>query len=394
MADMLELVSCRCCGSAVEPLIKLPGFPLTGIYAPLPAPPAAEKFDLDLVRCAACGHLQLGRHLPPVRLYGKGYAHRSTASHSAIAAADVLIEFIRKVAATRRFRSALEVGCNDLVLLPRLATLADFAVGVDPIWLQESPPDLERMRIIGRYIEDVDPQRDLPVPPDLVVSNHNLEHLHDPAEPFRRLLANADRDALFVIAVPDATTMIQHLRFDQVFHQHVHYFSLNSLAAWVASIGGQYLAHQYDPLHWGQTLILAFKRAEGSGGGVMPEAQPISHELIQRRFGMFQHRMQDSLEIMTGMEKPLVGYGAGQMVSAVAYHLGSDLGFFSTLLDDNPQRAGQGYPGLPVGIKLASEYGDFSKAAVVIMALDAVRPIMQRLLNVRPRAILVPGLVY
>jgi hypothetical protein len=394
MPDMLELGPCRCCGTAVEPLITLAQFPLTGIYAPQPAPPVAEKFDLDLVRCKGCGHLQLGRHLPPVRLYGKGYAHRSTASHSAIAAAEVLIDFIRKIAPHRRFRSALEVGCNDLVLLPRLAELADFAVGVDPIWLQDSPPALERMRVIGSYIEDIDPSRDLPAPPDLVVSNHNLEHLHDPAEPFRRLLMSAARDAIFVIAVPDASTMIQHLRFDQVFHQHVHYFSLNSLAAWMASIGGQYIAHLYDPLHWGQTLILAFKRAGGPGSAALSASPPFSPDFIRHRFSMFQHRMRDALEIMTSLEKPLVGYGAGQMVSAVAYHLGSDLGFLSTLLDDNPQRAGQGYPGLPVGIQLASEYGDLSKAAVVITALDAVRPIMQRLLAARPRAILVPGLVY
>ena len=34
---------------------------------------------------------------------------------------------------------------------------------------------------------------------------------------------------MIFIEVPDATTMIKNLRYDQIFHQHYHYFTLNSL---------------------------------------------------------------------------------------------------------------------------------------------------------------------
>ena len=72
---------------------------------------------------------------------------------------------------------------------------------------------------------------------DIFISAHNLEHIENPLETLKMILKTADNKTTFFIEVPDADIMIKNLRFDQIFHQHYHYFNLNSLNNLIISLG-------------------------------------------------------------------------------------------------------------------------------------------------------------
>ena len=57
---------------------------------------------------------------------------------------------------------------------------------------------------------------------------HNLEHIKDPCC-IKKLVEKFSSDTVFFIEIPDADLMIKNMRFDQIFHQHYHYFNINSL---------------------------------------------------------------------------------------------------------------------------------------------------------------------
>lgn len=390
---------CGACGaSGLQRAFDLPAFPLTGIFVPHGTPARDDDlFDQAVDLCPACGHMQLVTRVPPSRLYGQGYANRSANCHATSGASAFLMTWLDRLLDGRKADCLLEIGCNDLTMLRVAASRAKQAVGIDPVWLDTPlPADLpDGLSIIGNFIENVDFAADLPAAPDVIFSTHNLEHINFPQTQFARLLDSAAPGALLVIEVPDSDAMVRKGRFDQVFHQHVHYFGLSSFLAFFEAIGAEYVTHAYDRHNWGGSLLIVARKPGGAplpAGIAQPRPQLVpafTTAQVAQRFGAFQRRMADFMDVLNDFDGPLYGYGAGQMVPSVAYHLASDLSCLTAILDDSADRHGLSYPRPAVPIAAPGSV-DLAEAGVVILALDGVRPIMNRLRDLRPRQIFIP----
>lgn len=391
---IVEKKACSVCESErLECTIHLPEFPLTGIFVNdhtnLQVP---RGYDQELLVCYDCGHVQLGYVLPPEKLYGSTYLHRSSVSHIAPSASSFFAQYVDSLSGGRTFDCILEVGCNDMLLLNQMASRGQEVIGIDPIWKDQSPDVAPNMRIIGALIEDVDFETQMPTKPDLIFSTHNLEHINEPLEQFSRLVDFVDEGALFVIEVPDIDSMIDNLRFDQVFHQHLHYFGLASLERFIERVGGEYIGHNFNFKNWGGSLSIAFRKGEGKSKSsvTFPAFRTPKKELIIERYEIFRQRMSGFMKLVEGLRWDIWGYGAGQMVPSVAYNLGSDLSFLKGIFDDDPSRSNLAYPHLPVRILQPSSDLYLRDSVVMITALDGVRAIVNRLRQFNPRFIIAP----
>jgi hypothetical protein len=279
-----------------------------------------------------------------------------------------------------------------MLLLNQMASRGREVIGIDPIWKDQSPDVAPNMRIIGALIEDVDFETQMPTKPDLIFSTHNLEHINEPLEQFSRLVDFVDEGALFVIEVPDIDSMIDNLRFDQVFHQHLHYFGMASLKKFIERVGGEYIGHTFNYRNWGGSLSIAFRKGDGQSKSSLtfPAFRTPEKELIVERHEIFRQRMSGFMKLIEGLRSDIWGYGAGQMVPSVAYNLGSDLSFLKGILDDDPSRNNLTYPHLPVRILQPYSDLDLRDSVVMITALDGVRAIVNRLRQFTPRFIITP----
>ena len=385
-------VRCSICTSTqLESAISLPTFPLTGIFLE-----KVEKIDIpigvdqELMNCLDCGHLQLRNVLSPIEIYSSRYAHRSSESHLSPDSVSFLIDFINIFAKDRVFNSILEIGCNDLFLLERMRNRANLAFGIDPIWRNAKLPSLNsELHVIGKILEEVNFESDLEVPPDLIISTHNLEHIDEPVQEFRRLMEFVNDDALFIIEVPNADLMINNLRFDQVFHYHLHYFGLSSALNFIKNIGGKYLGHSINYKNWGGSLVLAFGK-KNAKSMTLPQARQIDLGLIKNQYKVFRQRLAAFMGIVHSLNCNVWAYGAGQMLPSLAYNLESDFSFLEGILDDNPRRWGLRYPHISPQIYEPTERLGLRDAAIIITAPDFVRPIMNKIHRFEPRYILTP----
>lgn len=379
---------CLLCGGGLMAVLDLPHLPLTGLYVPDPAV-AEQRFDQALMLCRKCGHGQLAHFLPARTLYDDSYAHRSSASPIAVAGNDFLYDFIAGLVGKRRFRQIVEIGCNDLYLLKKLLSLGDAALGIDPIWQGQSREIEPGLHVLGGLLEDTEPASAMRAPADLIVSAHTFEHLHDPLGALERLFALAADDALFVIEVPGFENLVRGRRFDQVFHQHMHYFSLTSLLGAVERLGGRYLAHRYNYDYWGGTLILSFERGAGQSAASPPRRR-ITAAALRRGIADFHRQTRAVPQLLNdGGFKAVYGFGAAQMLPVLAYHMGG-LDRFAAILDDDPNRQGLYYPGHDVMIRPTNAIDDFGDAALVLTAPDAARAILARMAGLKPRKIILP----
>lgn len=389
-----EKTTCSVClGKDLDEVLALPDFPLTSIYIKDPAESADyPNADQALMLCSRCGHGQLRFFLEPNFVYGSLYWHRSSASPIATNGNDFFAGFLERIAAKKKFRKIVEVGCNDLYLLRKIAGKGEELFGIDPIWKRRQPPTEGNIRVIGKFIEEVDFGREIGGEPDLILSAHTFEHVDEPRVPLQKLMDTASSGAMFVIEVPSLDTLLATYRFDQVFHQHVQYFSLASMTHLIGELGGEYVAHTYNYDYWGGTMLVAFRKGPAGSSSLTSVIKP-NKKAVGESLSVFREQiaaLNKVLAVLIKNGETIYGYGGAQMLPALAYHLQSDLSFLRCVLDDNRSRHGLRYPHLPLVIKKPEDGFTLEGAAVLITALDSARPILRRVMALKAKRILVP----
>lgn len=381
--------ACSACGGArLVRVLDLPALPLTGIYLKQKIRGRFGPADQALQLCRGCGHAQLQNILDPNYVYDDTYTHRSSQSPIATGGNDFFRAFVERVRAGRTFRRIVDVGCNDLVLLRMLQPIGQRLLGVDPIWRGNEPPAEGNIRVLGKFIEEVDLSRELGGRPDLVVSTHTFEHIDEPKVEIRRLLDAADPDALFVVEVPSFDTLLELSRFDQVFHQHIQYFSLASFSRMVADLGCRVTDHAFNYYYWGGTMLVAFCRTKGGG---LDEFRAPTEHAVAGSLDRFRSQLAETMRNVEALRgTPIHGFGAAQMLPILAYHMKTDLSFLESILDDDARRDGLVYPGLAPRIERPVEYSTLEGRNVLLTALDSARPILRRLIALRPKRLLLP----
>lgn len=386
-----ERVRCAVCDHAhLDSVIKLPNLPLTGVYSQKPMSDP-KGFDQELLFCKTCGHAQLAKQIDPKILYEEDYSFRTSTSDKAQKGTDFFIRVLDEVTAHTNFECVLDLGCNDTYLLKRLLGRAKKRIGIDPIWrLRENEVDDAGIQVIGQTIEEVDLGKEVKIRPDLILCRHTIEHIYDLEKALSKLVESASEDALFIFETPQFEALVTRLRFDQIFHQHVQYFTHESLCQLFQGMGAS-LVGSYENYHdWG-AMALVFKKMKSAGDKITTPAKTrLSVELIRNRYTLFQHQMENAGQVLASLEGEIYGYGAGQMLPILAYHMKTDFSNLKSILDDDSKKNGLAYANLPLKISSVSDIQAWDKLSIAITAIDNVFPIMGKLLQVSPRHILFP----
>lgn len=378
---------CAICRKVPHECEALPGFPFTGIYCDENARVSdflQRGVDQGLMLCLSCGHAQLKHVVNPRLVYDNTYTHRGSLSPIARQGNLFFSAFIERLCPGKKFKRILDVGCNDGYLLKQLEVKADFLLGIDPIWIGKSFSPTPKIRLVGGFVEEIDLKQELGGHPDLVVSAHAFEHIENPRKVLEGIIAQAAPEALFVIEVPSFDTLIKNYRFDQVFHQHIQYFSLASFSKLIEVLGCSYVAHTFNYAMWGGTMLFAFQKKSGSSASF----EKISKQRVIASLQVFRNslaRLSESLLESTNV----YGFGAAQMLPSLTYHVPNRLAPMKMIADDNVQRHQLKYPGFHFSI-VPPQTVDFEGADVVITALDSARQILSRLIQLNPKRILLP----
>lgn len=381
--------ACAICGGVTNMVVELPKLPMTDTLVPEPVIAKIPEYDQALRFCSVCSHGQLAYQVAPGVLYGGSYGFRTSASVTARNGTDFFFGVLESIAPGRVFRSVLDLGCNDLFLLKRLTGRAVHRTGIDPLWQGiENEVAEDGIRVIGQGIEDAD-LSSIPESPDLLVCRHTLEHIARPLEVVQRMISEAASDALFIFEVPGLETLVGRNRFDQVFHQHIHYFTQTSFARMLEMAGGMPILWALNEHDWG-AFAVAFVKSSGSGKTEV-RAVPPTLDNIMASLELFRDQTVATKSILERLGGPVYGYGAAQMLPVLAYHLETDLGFLGCVLDDDPEKDGLYYGNLPLRVMPSASVKDLSKASVLITAVDSARPILRHLLSGSiPRRIIHP----
>jgi 2-polyprenyl-3-methyl-5-hydroxy-6-metoxy-1,4-benzoquinol methylase len=390
MKNQKKIIQCDICEKKkLQKIFDLKSFPLTGIY--LKKKNKLDYFDNTFSICKNCGHGQLINQIDPVLLYKKTYSHRTSQSPLAVQINKDFLDKLKKIIKDKKFKCILEVGCNDLYLTNKLKKYSNKIIGTDPIWKNNITKVNKKISVVGGFINEKETLENIKElggdKIDLVISSHTFEHVDKVKESLKKISNIVSDNCIFVIETPSLDSIIRNGHFDQIFHQHLHYFSESSIKKLTEEINCSLINIFYNYQIWGGNVMYHFSKNRNKLKIKIRSKNYFKINEIKHKYEKFQNHCKNKIKFLKEQKNKIIGFGAAQMMPILSYHSKSDFNFLHKLYDDNIYRQNK-YLALINKKITKTNVKEIKKSFVLITANEMCRPIIKRLLPLNPKRII------
>ena len=181
-------------------------------------------------------------------------------------------------------------------------------------------------------------------------------------------------------------------RFDAVFHQHFHYYDLDSLnyfasvsglrvVAWARNAAGSNGGSLIVALEKGQADFVSNSARVNSKIGRILKAL----ELFQKMYSVMEENAKE-------FRGPRYVYGAGIMLPTFDYHMNGAVRDIGVVVDDDEAKIGLSFKNLPVDVVHTSSIDSYEKSMLVVGSLENVRSMAGGIRALRPLVALGPSI--
>jgi hypothetical protein len=297
------ITACRACRDVeLDPVLDLGNLAISDFLAP---GQAVERAPLALVRCAACGLVQLRHTVDRDRLY-RTYHYRSSVNETMVAALQDVVADATSRVHLEPSDAVLDIGCNDGTLLRQ------YPPGVHRIGFDPSDVATEAW-LAGDFaydlVRDYFPTRRQHTPTlcKIVTCIAAFYDLDDPGAFLDEVKRWLHPEGVLVLQFQDLRSMLDANAVDNVCHEHLTYWSQGSLSRLLH-------AHGLSPISWKWVSI--------NGGGlraVITHAEGIpcfGTTTFDHDLAAFAQRVQANKRDTATLLRALVG--AGKTVYGIA----------------------------------------------------------------------------
>jgi hypothetical protein len=353
--------SCRSCGGRqLERVLDLGRQPLANAFLADPSAFHAERFfPLDLVFCADCALVQILDVIDPAVLF-EHYLY-VTGTSETIAAHN------ERYAATVIERLALgpedlvaEIASNDGSLLTAFRTRGVRVLGIEPA---RNIAEIARTRGIETLCRFFDRQAGAEIaathgPARAIIGNNVLAHVDDPVAFLAGCADLLAADGLVFIEVPYALDMLHRGEYDTIYHEHLSYFSISSLARVATGAGLSVASVDRMPVHGGSIRVAFRKGGAHAAEPVAMMSKEVAEGLtsLERWIGFGERAAQNRIDMRTMLEqlrrdgKSVAGYGAPAKGNTLLNYCDIGVDVLPWTVDRNPLKVGLYTPGKHVPV--------------------------------------------
>lgn len=349
MSVSIPIVKCLACSSdTLETVLDLGNQPLANNF--LDVERDQELYPLALNYCHGCTHLQLTHNVRRDVLFDN-YLYVSGTSSTL---RDDFQEFASLMNDRFGAKKILDIACNDGSQLDQFKKLGWQTIGIDPArnLLELS---IQNHIVICDYLR---PEHANFIKTDVAVAQNVLAHSDNP----KLLIESALNISEVLFAQTSQALMIQNGEFDTIYHEHLSFFSQQSIQALTRRAGKVLNDISFRKIH-GTSFLM-----EISNSGIefaIPKG-PSAEEA--RNFGKRSRNtievLDDILEKERASGATIIGYGASAKGMTVINALNSSFDFF---IDDSPLKQGRFTPGKNVPIKDSKFLSEISAPVTFVM---------------------------
>ena len=333
-------------------------------------------FELRVSFCPDCGMVQLADPVDPAKMFHENYAFFSSTSAGMAAHFKQLAEQLLRDHLQTPDPFVVEIGSNDGIMLQHLAKAGLRHLGIEPSRNVARKAMDKGIRTLCKFFDEGVAREIFAEngPADVFVGANVMCHipqLHAVLAGIKTLLKP---NGVLIFEDPYLGDIVEKTSYDQIYDEHVFYFSLKSIRHLVEQHGLEVVdviplgvhggSMRYVVAHQGTRTVsasIAGLRAKEAALGLHRSE---AYQRLRRNIERSREDLMQLLHDLKRKNKRVVGYGATSKSTTVTNYCCINSGLVEFISDTTPIKQGKFNPGTHIPVRpyedFAADYPDYA----------------------------------
>ncbi len=356
------MAECLICKNPIQPFISFGRMPIANGFLRKEEFGREFFFELKTGYCAQCHMVQLTELVDPSLLFHDSYAYFSSISVRMARHFEEFSLMVRSEYLPARDPFVVEVGSNDGIMLQYFAQAGIRHLGIEPSANVAAAARARGVNTAVRFFDE-EAGRELRRefgPADAFLGANVICHLPDIHSIILGIGHLLKEEGVFIFEDPYLGDIIEKTSYDQIYDEHVFYFSLHSLNNLFARYDMEIVNAIPQEVHGGSMRYVVARRGvfdvrysvqmllagEAAAGLTDPETYSAFRERVYRS----RDELRDLLTGLRGKGRRIAGYGATSKSTTVTNFCGITPALLDYISDTTPGKQGKYSPGVHIPV--------------------------------------------
>lgn len=384
--------TCRACGEkSLRLFLPLGNQPLANSFLKSSDEFAEELFfPLDTHFCESCSLVQIPDVVDPEVLF-RHYLYVTGTSDTIAQHNRAYAQSVTDMLWLTGDDLVVEVASNDGSLLRCFQDFGVKTLGVDPATNVAAMARANGVETINEFF-NLDTAKKIRAeygPAKAVIGNNVLAHVDDTQNFLRGCKEVIGKEGLVIIEMPYLGDLLNRTEYDTIYHEHLCYFSVNSLMRLCESAGLVIVRMDHVPIHGGSLRMHAGHAEvhQNHSAKVLTWAEEekikgftdfLRYEQLARSVEHSRNSLVELLKQLNAEGKTVAGYGAAAKGNTLLNYCQITTDLVPYLVDKNPLKQGMLTPGMHIPVLPVSTLLERQPDYLLILAWNFAEEIMRQ----------------
>jgi nucleoside-diphosphate-sugar epimerase/SAM-dependent methyltransferase/dTDP-4-dehydrorhamnose 3,5-epimerase-like enzyme len=335
----------------------------------------ADMYPLDLNYCDKCNNVQLSHVVPPEILFDNYLYVSSTTESFRKHFSDAAKKYMDRFNLSEK-STVVDIGSNDGIGLIPFKKMGVNVLGVEPAKNIAEIATNNGIKTLNAYFDDNVAETLIAVElnADLVMASNVFAHADDLKGIAQNAFKILKEDGTFVFEVQYFLDTINDLTFDNVYHEHVNYWTVTSLANFFQNLNLKVVDVEHINTHGGS--IRVYVQKDGVVSNNVEEFLNNEFECgllnLETYKGFSDRVLETKTNVLNNIQKlkdlgyTLVGYGSPAKATTALNFYGITNEDIEFIIEDNELKHGKYLPN--TGIPIVSKQNINQSTIVIVLA--------------------------
>jgi len=354
-------------------------------------------YDLKVEFCPACLMVQLGETVAPDMMFNENYHFISSTSDAMSEHFKGVAEEISGIVSSVKSPFIVELGCNDGIMLKHIVAKGIKHLGVEPSENVAELARAQRVEVIEEFFNsssagDIVKKYSQA---DVICGSNVMCHIENINSVFEGVNILLKDDGVFFFEDPYLLDIVKKSSFDQIYDEHVYYFSGLSVSELAKRHGMQLVDMAPQDVHGGSMRYYIKKAPSGRESERVKEGLSEEKEFhLDKKEGYVKFKenvdkiCNDLKDVLSGIKRNgsrIAGYGATSKSTTLLNYAGIGPDMIDYISDITPTKIDKYTPGTHIPVKHHDFFLSDNPPYTLLLAWNHEKEILKKEKDYRDR---------
>jgi len=360
--------NCLICNTLIEPFMSFGQMPIANGFLSPDQYKDEYFYELRVAFCPDCGMVQLVEQVEPEKMFHENYAFFSSTSTRMATHFKQLADLLMKDYLKSPNPFVVEIGSNDGIMLQHFANAGLRHLGIEPSRNVAQEAINKGIQTVCRFFDESVASEILAEhgPADVFVGANVMCHIPNLQSVVAGIKILLKPNGLLIFEDPYLGDIVEKTSYDQIYDEHVFYFSVKSISHLVEQHGLEVVdvipqsvhggSIRYMVTHKGTRTVSETVARHLATEEVLGLHLPETYYSLRQAIEQSRNNLVRLLHDLRRKNKRVVGYGATSKSTTVTNYCGITSELVEFISDTTPIKQGKFSPGAHIPVRPYEEF--------------------------------------